>query len=83
MHRALRRGGRLLITFHLGNEDSHHEEMLGHHVSLDVALFTTVEMCGYLRAAGLLIEEALERDPYSPEVEYQSRRGYILGSRPA
>jgi len=83
MHRALRRGGRLLISFHLGSEDSHHEEMLGHRVSFDVALFTTEEMCGYLRTAGLLIEEAVERDPYAPEVEYQSRRGYILGSRPA
>lgn len=83
MHRALRRGGRLLISFHLGSEDSHHEEMLGHRVSFDVALFTTEEMCGYLRTAGLLIEEAFERDPYAPEVEYQSRRGYILGSRPA
>jgi len=83
MHRALRRGGRLLISFHLGSEDSHHEEMLGQRVSFDVALFTTEEMCGYLRTAGLFIEEAVERDPYAPEVEYQSRRGYILGSRPA
>lgn len=82
MYRVLRRGGRLLVTFHLGSEDSHHEEMLGHRVSLDVALFTTEEMCGYLRAAGWLIEEALERDPYAPDVEYQSRRGYILASRP-
>jgi SAM-dependent methyltransferase len=83
MHRALRRGGRLLISFHLGSEDSHHEEMLGQRVSFDVALFTTEEMCGYLRTAGLFIEEAVERDPYAPAVEYQSRRGYILGSRPA
>jgi len=38
-------------------------------------------MCGYLKAADLAIEQMLERDPYSPEVEYQSRRGYILASR--
>jgi hypothetical protein len=39
-------------------------------------------MSGYLQAAGLLVEEVLERDPYAPDVEYQSRRGYIVASRP-
>lgn len=81
MRRALQRGGCLLITFHLGTEDSHHEELFGRPVSLDVALFTTAEMTGYLEAAGLHAEEVRERDPYPPEVEYQSRRGYILASR--
>ena len=82
LRRVLEPGGCLLITFHLGSEDSHHEELFGRPVSLDVALFTTNEMSGYLRTAGLRVEEALERDPYAPEVEYQSRRGYILALRP-
>lgn len=82
MRRVLRPGGCLLITFHLGTEDSHHDELFGRPVSLDVALFTTAEMAGYVQAAGLMVEEALERDPYAPEVEYQSRRGYIVASRP-
>jgi SAM-dependent methyltransferase len=82
LRRVLEPGGCLLITFHLGTEDSHHEELFGRPVSLDVALFTTNEMSGYLRAAGFRVEEALERDPYAPEVEYQSRRGYILALRP-
>jgi SAM-dependent methyltransferase len=83
IRRTLSHGGLLLVTFHLGSEDTHHEEMLGHAVSLDVALFTTDEMSSYFREAGFKIEEALERDPYAPDVEYQSRRGYILASRPA
>lgn len=83
LRRVLRPGGRLLLTFHLGTEDSHHEELFGRPVSLDVALFTTAEMAGYLGGAGFSVEEALERDPYAPEVEYQSRRGYIVASRPA
>jgi SAM-dependent methyltransferase len=81
MRRALQRGGCLLITFHLGTEDSHHEALFGRPVSLDVALFSTAEMTGYLEAAGLHTEEVRERDPYAPEIEYQSRRGYILASR--
>jgi SAM-dependent methyltransferase len=83
IRRVLQRGGCFLVTFHLGTEDSHHEELFGQRVSLDVALFTTTEMTGYLRAAGFEVEQVLERDPYAPEVEYQSRRGYILASKPA
>ena len=83
MARVLTPSGSLLLTFHLGTGDSYHEEMLGHRVSMNVALFTTEEMNGYLRAAGFQVDEVLERDPYAPEVEYQSRRGYILASRPA
>ncbi len=81
MHRVLKHGGSLLITFHLGSEDTHHDELFGQVVSLDVALFTSSEMTGYLQTAGFRVEEALERDPYAPEVEYQSRRGYILAAR--
>ncbi len=80
--RVLQPEGLLLMAFHLGSEDSHHEELFGRPVSLDVALFTTEEMSRYLKAAGLVIEQTQERDPYAPEVEYQSRRGYILASRP-
>jgi len=82
VRRVLRPGGLFLFTFHLGSQDSHHDEFFGRRVSLDVALFTTAEMLRYLKGADLQIEEVQERDPYPPEVEYQSRRGYILASRP-
>jgi len=81
MRRVLQPGGFCLLTYHLGSEDTHHEEMLGQTVDLDVALFTTAEITGYLPAAGFKVEEALERDPYAPEVEYQSRRGYVLAQK--
>jgi hypothetical protein len=35
-----------------------------------------------LEAAGLAIEEVIERDPYAPEVEHQSRRAYIFARKP-
>jgi SAM-dependent methyltransferase len=82
IRRVLRPGGLFLVTFHLGSEDSHHEELFGRPVSLDVTLFTIEEMSRYLTAAGFKIEQVQEREPYAPEVEYQSRRGYILAARP-
>lgn len=81
MRRVLRPGGWLLLAFHLGGETLHEEELWGYAVSLDVTLFTLAEVEKYLEEAGLRVEEAVERDPYSPEVEYQSRRGYILARR--
>jgi hypothetical protein len=81
MLRVLQPGGLCLLTYHLGSEDTHHEEMLGHKVDLDMALFTTAEITGHLQAAGFQAEEALERDPYAPEVEFQSRRGYVLAKK--
>ena len=81
VRRVLQPGGVFLFTFHLGSEESHHEELFGRPVSLDIALFSTDEMCGYLEAANLAVEQVLEREPYPPEVEYQSRRGYILAAR--
>jgi hypothetical protein len=35
-----------------------------------------------LEAAGLIIEDVVEREPYAPEVEYQSRRAYIFARKP-
>jgi hypothetical protein len=37
----------------------------------------------YMEAAGFAIEEIIERDPYSPEVEHQSRRAYIFARKPS
>jgi hypothetical protein len=36
----------------------------------------------YLEAAGLAVEEIVEREPYAPEVEYQSRRAYVFARKP-
>ena len=83
MRRVLQPGGLCLMTFHLGSEDTHHEDFLGQKVDLDAALFTTAEVTKYLQEAGLTVEEALERDPYAPEVEYQSRRGYVQARKSA
>ena len=83
MQRVLKPGGFLFLAFHLGDEVLHEENCWGHKVSLDLVLFRRKEVELYLTEAGFAIEDSLERDPYPPEVEYQSRRAYILARKPA
>jgi len=73
MRRVLRSGGLLLLAFHVG------DELWGQAVSLDFHLFCADAVVGALRRAGFEVEKIVERDPY-PNVEAQTRRGYILAS---
>jgi SAM-dependent methyltransferase len=82
MERVLRPGGRLLLAFHTGDEALHEEELWGRSISMDFFLFPALEIQGLLEAAGFAIGEVIERGPYAPEVEYQSRRAYIFGRKP-
>ena len=81
LRRVLRPGGRLLLTFHIGDEVKHLEEWWGHKVSVDFLFFRSDEMAGHLKSAGFEIEEIIEREPY-PDVEHQSRRAYIFARKP-
>ena len=80
LRRCLRPGGSLLMSFHIGDEVVHLEELWEHPVNMDFIFFQPDEMFGYLDGAGFNVEETLERDPY-PDVEYQSRRAYISAIR--
>jgi len=83
MWRVLRPGGLVLLSFHIGEEVSHVEDLWGCAVSLDFYFFGTADVAGYLGAAGFQIEEIIEREPYAPEFEYQSRRAYIFARKPS
>lgn len=78
MHRVLHPGGLLLLAFHSGDEMLHEDELWGRSISMDFFLFPPPIVRNCVEAAGFSIEEMLQREPYSPEVEYQSRRAYIL-----
>ncbi len=83
MQRVLRPGGALLLSFHIGDEVLHEEELWGHAVCLDFFFFQPKDVAGYLRAANFEVEDIIEREPYAPEVEYQSRRAYIFARKPS
>jgi hypothetical protein len=57
------------------------EDLWGCAVCLDFYFFRTTDVEGYLRTEGFEIEEIIEREPYAPDVEYQSRRAYIFARK--
>ncbi len=82
MIRVLVPGGLLLLSFHIGEDTSQVEDLFGYGVALEINFFRTKTVADYLRLAGFEIEEIIEREPYAPDVEYQSRRAYIFARKP-
>jgi len=83
MQRVLKPGGLLLLAFHIGDETLRPNELWGRPVSMDFFLFQPSAILNYLEGAGFAIEQVLEREPYPPDVEYQSQRAYIFARKPA
>jgi ubiquinone/menaquinone biosynthesis C-methylase UbiE len=83
MARVLKPDGLLLLAFHIGDETLQPDALWGRPVSMDFYFFPPPAIQRDLDAAGLVIEELIEREPYAPEVEHQSRRAYIFARKPA
>jgi ubiquinone/menaquinone biosynthesis C-methylase UbiE len=80
--RVLQPGGVLLLAFHQGDEVRHIEEWWNKKVSLDFVFFQRTEMEGYVREAGFVCDESIERPPYEG-VEVATRRVYIVAHKAA
>jgi SAM-dependent methyltransferase len=75
--RVLMPGGLALISFHIGDEVVHVDDLFGSPVSLDFRFHVPGVVVEALRRAGLAVIEHVEREPYDG-VEYPSRRCYLL-----
>jgi SAM-dependent methyltransferase len=81
MWRVLRPQGRLLLSFHIGDKTVHPDELLGQPISMDFFFFQPPTIGRLLEAAGFALTDVVEREPYSSDVEYQSRRAYIFAMK--
>jgi SAM-dependent methyltransferase len=79
MHRVLRPGGLVLVSFHLGTEVRRLTEFLGHGVAVDFHFFEQPDVVAAMEDAGFAVDMRLERAHYPQEVA--TRRGYLLGRR--
>jgi SAM-dependent methyltransferase len=81
MLRVLQPGGLLLLAFHVGGEVLRPEELFGARIAIEFYHFDRARMESLLEQAGFRIEQVVERDPYAPDIEYQSRRAYIFARK--
>jgi ubiquinone/menaquinone biosynthesis C-methylase UbiE len=82
MLRVLHPGGLLLLAFHIGGEVIRPEELFGAKIAIEFFHFDRARIERLLIGAGFRIEDVVERGPYAPEIEYQSRRAYIFARKP-
>ena len=66
MQRVLQPDGLLLLAFHIGDEVLHEEELWGRPIAMDFFLLKPAIIRQHLEAAGLAVEEIIEREPYPP-----------------
>ena len=82
MMRVLMPGGRLLLSFHIGEDTSQIEDLWDSGTALEFHFFRVSTVASETRRAGFEIEEIIEREPYGSDVEYQSRRAYLFAHKP-
>ena len=81
LQRVLQPAGLLLLAFHSGDELLQEKELWGRPISMNFYLLPTDEVRRYLEEAGFTVVDVIEREPYAPDVEYQSRRAYIFARK--
>jgi ubiquinone/menaquinone biosynthesis C-methylase UbiE len=81
MFRVLAPGGLLLLAFHIGDEVIRPEELWGNPITMEFYHLQPEPIRVLLTQAGFEIEEIIEREPYAPDVEFQSRRAYVFARK--
>jgi ubiquinone/menaquinone biosynthesis C-methylase UbiE len=81
MERVLRPGGLLLLAFHVGDEIVPVDALWGLPIAMDFFYLQPEAIRRDLESTKLAVEETIERRPYAPEVEHQSRRAYIFARK--
>ncbi len=76
--RVVRTGGWLLLAFHAGHDVRHLDTWWDQDVDIDFHYHHRGNVTNLLRASGWRLHDSMERAPYGEDVEYPSRRGYLL-----
>lgn len=82
MARVVRETGLVALAFHIGDEVVHREQWWDMPVVFDARFLPVELVTRLLGEAGFDIVSVEEREPYAPQVEYQSRRAYIVAREP-
>lgn len=78
--RVLQPDGAVLLAFHVGNEVLSVEKGTTETAAVDFHFLDPAIICRKLTETGFILQSVTEREPY-PDVEYQSRRAYIVARK--
>ncbi len=84
--RVIAPGGWLLVAFHIEAADQpvgstyRADEWWGYQVELDFHYLDPAQIAAELKESGFEVVSRTDREPW-PDIEYQSRRSYLLGRR--
>ncbi|MDE3056647.1 MAG: class I SAM-dependent methyltransferase [Bacteroidota bacterium] len=81
VNRVLKKEGQFLFSFHAGDKIVHFDKANDIDVDIDLYFFQTEKIIELLQETGFQIIDAIERHPYNSDVEYQSKRTYILAEK--
>jgi len=76
INRILINGGQFLLSFHIGDETFHRDELFGILVDIDFFFFQTDKIIELLKEAKFKVIDAIERYPYE-NAEHPSKRAYL------
>jgi len=76
INRILINGGQFLLSFHIGDETFHRDELFGIPVDIDFYFFKTDKIIELLKKANFRVIDAIERYPYE-NAEHPSKRAYL------
>jgi ubiquinone/menaquinone biosynthesis C-methylase UbiE len=77
VNRVLKKSSQFLFSFHVGDQVLHFDKANDIDVDIDMYFFKTDVILDLLRKCNFRVIDAIERFPYQ-DVEYPSRRGYVL-----
>jgi ubiquinone/menaquinone biosynthesis C-methylase UbiE len=80
IQRVLKTGGRLLLSFHIGNEMVHLDHFLEQEVNMNFYFFDVEKVLALLVESGFEATDIMQRYHY-PAIEYASRRAYIRAKK--
>jgi len=81
LRRVLKPGGLLLLAFHIGDDVIRPQALWNNPVGMEFYQLQPARISQLLADSGFTVDEIVERDPYAPDVEYQSRRAYVFARK--
>jgi SAM-dependent methyltransferase len=78
--RVLKPGGRVLLSFHIGDERVTMQEWFGKRVKIEWVFFSLDFVVRQLEEAGFVVDAKLVRAPYEP-IEHPSQRAYLMAKK--